>query len=401
MASSEEDVRNKQIRKLISLRNRVSQRRPFRSQVDGTQEFRRGAVIGFEIPVTRARVWNKVEKHLDINNDHKKLVLRQCSRCICRSRALAEASREKPQVYPMQASSHWLTWSTLVSATVSFRNYTKDYIISLTACAHVDPPEWSSRWDTVVFTFLRLFSASWLAGLHYILQKNIWEESAVANNFVSPKPELVELFFSNFQARRRALWCLVFRRTFRSRLQDRMQTKHPTGLRTAFIQSNYAYWPDNKLCLFPRPINMRALGICLLALDWLILELTSLLCRTLWESASVFLLCTLWVLISDTLKRHLELFVANRKTAARTLPFFLKESFLIILIERAIFRLHLLQRFERSTVLSPILREQNHSPAPQLGTPLWIWGRFIACWRHDNLAPPDRHFLLPMKQNVQ
>ena len=34
-----------------------------RSQVDGTQEFRRRAVIGFEIPVTRARVWNKVGKH--------------------------------------------------------------------------------------------------------------------------------------------------------------------------------------------------------------------------------------------------------------------------------------------------------------------------------------------------
>ena len=305
MASSEEDVRNKQIRKLISLRNRVSQRRPFRSQVDGTQEFRRRAVIGFEIPVTRARVWNKVGKHRwhryqqwsqkaghSIFTDFQMWqVLRQCSRCICRSRALAEASREKPQVYPMQASSHWLTWSTLVSATVSSRNYTKDYIKSLTACAHVGPPEWSSRWDTAVFTFLRLFSASWLAGLHYILQKNIWEESAVATNFVSPKPELVELL-SNFQARRRALWCLVFRRTFRSQLRDRMQTKHPTGLRTAFIQSNYAYWPDNKLCLFPRPINMRALGICLLALDWLTLELTTLLCRTLWESASVFLLCT-------------------------------------------------------------------------------------------------------------
>ena len=218
MASSEEDVRNKQIRKLISLRNRVSQRRPFRSQVDGTQEFRRRAVIGFEIPVTRARVWNKLGKHRwhryqqwsqkaghSIFTDFQMWqVLRQCSRCICRSRALAEASQEKPQVYPMQASSHWLTWSTLVSATVSSRNYTKDYIKSLTACAHVGPPEWSSRWDTAVFTFLRLFSASWLAGLHYILQKNIWEESAVATNFVSPKPELVE-WLSNFQARRRAV----------------------------------------------------------------------------------------------------------------------------------------------------------------------------------------------------
>ena len=54
-----------------------------------------------------------------------------------------------------------------------------------------------------------------LAGLHYILQKNIWEESEVARlctsvslvfHAVSPRPGLVKLLaLSNFQARRRSL----------------------------------------------------------------------------------------------------------------------------------------------------------------------------------------------------
>ena len=324
MASSEEDVRNKQIRKLISLRNRVSQRRPFRSQVDGTQEFRRRAVIGFEIPVTRARVWNKLGKHRwhryqqwsqkaghSIFTDFQMWqVLRQCSRCICRSRALAEASQEKPQVYPMQASSHWLTWSTLVSATVSSRNYTKDYIKSLTACAHVGPPEWSSRWDTAVFTFSPLvfcFVAGWTS-LHSAEEHLRGICGRYQFCFTKTWVGWVAFQLSGTPSSGRALWCLVFRRTFRSQLRDRMHTKHPTGLRTAFIQSNYAYWPDNKLCLFPRPINMRALGICLLALDWLTLELTTLLCRSLgvcFGFSIVYAVISLLVLISDTLKRHL------------------------------------------------------------------------------------------------
>ena len=69
MASSKEDVRNKQIRKQISLRDRVSQRRETHSGVKSStvhkkeEEFRRRAVIGFEIPVTRARIRNKVGKH--------------------------------------------------------------------------------------------------------------------------------------------------------------------------------------------------------------------------------------------------------------------------------------------------------------------------------------------------
>ena len=72
MARPKKDELNKQIRKQISLRDRVSQRREDHSGVKSStvrkkqEENRRRAgraVIGFEIPVTRARIRSKVGKH--------------------------------------------------------------------------------------------------------------------------------------------------------------------------------------------------------------------------------------------------------------------------------------------------------------------------------------------------
>ena len=66
MARAKEDVGNKQMRKQISLRDRVNQRREDHSRVKSSTVHKigvSGQSSGFEIPVTRARIRNKVGKH--------------------------------------------------------------------------------------------------------------------------------------------------------------------------------------------------------------------------------------------------------------------------------------------------------------------------------------------------